>query len=907
MSNSRTVISTLFIILTLTSASCSKSCPDSCSDSENCFTPLVTGGIEGQDPLITDFSIHTVTATTADLTWSYDMDSIGHVDLEPGAVFPGASFVLPTDLHDTVPSTTFTHTAMGLAPNTQYSVMIAGDQRTDVGADGPFQTNAIYNGAFRTLPDTNEGATGNYKLAESSSVKTGIVSIQTGQDESFIFWKSGATEVRGQYMNTSTGTPETWDKWPTTGANNGAQVFNSIGVNGMFSAIPDDTGGVLIGRIDSIDYGIYAASIYNNAGALGASWGAGSGSLVYKGAGVTSSLTMTLTCMVEGIVTGMPQSHNNLIYDNSIPFASVVNGDVVLNESTGLLATVTNKVSGSFLILSGNIISPSNLAYRVGDSSASVLDSIDTELADNMFTDSANWPVGGLVANITQGSPNIGYITAKAPNGPNWDYTINRSISCSTGDSIRYYPHLADGTQSTNYLYRDGENFLSYPVQIGDIAVNLSTGHGGVVSDINYTSNGLLVLSNTTTSYPFSSHAADTFSVVRIPAGCGFITSGRCDGMNGSPAWARQVGRDFVSVGVQAGDILFNIDSQMYAIVTCVAPNNQLNLSNAAFTAAPQNFIVYRQTGDNLNAATFFWIENDNIYGKTVRKSDCYRTYPSALSDSKFTVMDGVQPARNAKSLPAFGATAWVVYELYDQATFRWHVRVKMVSAAGDYIQGGGSSSPGMAICTAANSGITKAMQDGNGGLWVLVNIDATSFMIGHVSRVGVVWTQTFNNARYPDMATIGTNLTAFVYELNSAGYWRVVAFILDSTPTVVLPALAVRSSYNETRQIQMHPRVHSDGSGGMIVSWLETSFYPSVYYTLFAQHFDAAGNRLFGDDRFVGIPVLDNQETADPYAIEHGIVRYNDGAAPNAGVFYWTDQRSAVNPVDIYFQPVAD
>jgi hypothetical protein len=43
-------------------------------------------------------------------------------------------------------------------------------------------------------------------------------------------------------------------------------------------------------------------------------------------------------------------------------------------------------------------------------------------------------------------------------------------------------------------------------------------------------------------------------------------------------------------------------------------------------------------------------------------------------------------------------------------------------------------------------------------------------------------------------------------------------------------------------------------------------------------------------------------------FKIYHAILRYDDGIAPNAGVFFWLDERSAsAGAVDIYFQNVGD
>jgi len=870
-------------------------------------------------PVIDSYKIESITATTAVISWSTDRPSIEHLDIEAGATFGGPSYSTPPDSHNNGSTAySFSHTATGLTSNTEYSIRISADIDQGKGSAATFDTNTTVNAAFRTLPGTTEGITGNYKLAESATEKSGLNIVQISQDESFIIWRDvDNSDIMGQYMDTSAGTPDTWDQWTN---NAGDQIFTSAG---NIEVIDGSNNRVLISREDAGT--IYGAAIYDNTG-LSYDWGSGgTGVTVYNG-GTASNVKMNIG--YSGYVTNLTsatgdQSDMEYIYNSATPFASVGAGDHVITEDALLMyhGTVVNKVDNNFIELSDFVISSGSLNYRIGDDididgDADTANETSDSVGLTIWGDYNSLDLGDIIGNgtnyvsLTTGAPPAVGLVGNPDGVPinAYQYSTNKASGFSNNDAIVSYDYITDGAGETNVIYDSGKDLSS--VNVNDIVVNTSSGEGRKVADTTYGVNGLLIFTGTI----FLSDNTD-YEILRLPDHTNFVASGKVSAVS-----SNQITHS--AGGLTAGNIVYNISTGEYAEVTSVIDASNVVLSSQICSVG-HCFIVF-----TCNSISFVWNRNDgandNIYGKTIDKSDGSILYPDAgNAGTCFTVVDSSSnvDCRKPHIVADLKGNSIVVYEIYNGSD--WDIRAKKISGDGSLLWADPAddiTDDGYAIATNARDDlIIKVIDDGNGGAWVLyTSHDSISRVYAdHMASNGTVNQFVITSAKKPDIVRISSSVIAVVYEyydtVGSDCVMRIYLRRFDNSPASVGSAVHVRSS--SEGYSQLNPEIISDGSGGCIVSWLETKYYPSVYYSLFAEHFDSSvSTRYYGDDTLVSIPVkYDQIQGNDPYGINHVIIRWDDGTAGghDGGVFFWTDERSSTqyppDNIDIYFQNVTD
>lgn len=839
--------------------------------------------------------------------WATDRKSIQHIEIDDAETFTTA---LATK-HDTLIYQNYhSYTFTGLAPNQVYSIRICVDSDNSTPAGGPFDNTYTYNAVIRTIPNETEGTTGNYKLSTALGTPSDIHTVQIDTSTSYVVWNENGTDIKAQFLDSSSGDPNTWDKWTQDGVNifsNGnVGTINTL-LNGTHLIVSRNTSG-----------NIYACSMYNS-GVIGWDWGDdGSGNpdtgiQVYNGAASEARMGFVYSGYVIQITDGTHTADMEYVYDSTAnKFSSVANNDIIMNDDDELpLATVSNKVDDNFLELDLPIITAGNLHYRIGNNALYASGTINPVYSTTEFGDSTYLEIGDILINISQsGNPNA-YIANRqniAVPPPTYLYTVNRDyVNLNTTDNYEVHQLKVNGTASTNILYDPNVVFstLGGGISVNDIVVNLSTGESDIVSSI-YTGNKALVL-NDTSQFIFNVDNTN-YQIFRLPSATNFITSGKPTSIGGNTI--TQTGRNFSTDGVTAGDSIYNIVTQQYTTITNVATDT-LTLHTQIFSATTEIFIIFRNIG--YKGILFTWTESDNIYAKVIDASNGNRLFPDDTDTSYYIITDNSNNARNPYVISDSTGNAIIIYEL-DAGGGNWDISAKKVNGICNFLWADPANDaidPGIQLVTYQTpSGtrlIKKVLPDGSDGAWVLYETNAPSIGLSHINTNGTV--NTFipiNNAGFADMATISATQIMLVYEYYEAGNpARIFARIYNNTPSLVSGPVQV--SVGVVSKSQFYPTITPDGSGGAIIDWLDTRYFPNIYYTIYAQHLDSTLTKLYTSDKFVAIPVKDTQ-SSNPYEITHKILRWDDGGAPNEGIHLWIDERSSTGgEVDIYFQNISN
>ncbi|HOO73227.1 MAG TPA: Ig-like domain-containing protein [Spirochaetota bacterium] len=875
------------------------------AQTDHTFTTVTTS----TDPTVDNYAVTGATDTTVDLEWSTALESIEHVDLQAASTYTAAEI---TD-HDTTLDTDFSATLSGLTPNSLYSMRIAADNESP-GPAGPFDSTTVVNAAFRTLPDTTEGATGDYILSVRNTDKSSIIPVQRDLYESFLIWRDDASDIYGQCIDTSTGAPGAWNQW---GADAGSQVFS---MDGDIDLVDNGDDGVIAVVADSGGE-IYADSIYNNSGTLVRNWAGGPAGLqIYQGSAATPSAALSYSGYVTVIETG--NAETNFIYDETTDFSTIINldaGDYFINEDdASLFTTITSIDSGddSLIVLGDDIITATSQQYRAGDADTTET-ATETRASSgtSIYVNDATLDQNDVITNGTEYTylASGGTVTAFL----DYIYTTGVAVTFNVLDSLTTYDYLRNGTANTDTLYDSTQDF-SANCAANDLVINTVTGESNFISSITGTNHDLLLL-DAGGDFLFDTDG-QAYQVLRLADDTTFIASGYTTAIGALTI--TDTGRDFTAEGAQVGDIVYNTNTgatEQYAMITAInGAGDTLTLSNQVFSAN-RAFVIFRFTG-----VTVAWAESNNLYARTVDRSDGSLIFPTGITGN-FLVTDSGSgyTVQNPHIAADSNGNVFCVYESVEATV---NIRVKKIFCDNEgtnasfvwtgIADANSSTADGLAVAvTARPDYIVKVLHDGEQGVFVLFTSHTTvspytkRVMVAHISGTGTATTFTITNADNPDMALVSSGVVALAYESITVSGPRVMVRRYDSSPAAlgaVIDVQSVTSAYS-----QISPRIAPDGNGGALVSWLESRYYPSIYYTIFAQHFDSGyavpGDQLYGDDRFAGVPVKITQSD-DPYEIEHGILRYNDAADPDAGLFYWMDERAGtVGQVDIYFRNLAD
>jgi hypothetical protein len=826
-------------------------------------------------------SVTAVTSTTATVVWSTDSVSIAHSEIKSGNTFTSPADQIS---HNSSLGVWFTATFTGLTPNTDYSIRINADNDTSKTAAGPFDNVADSSCIIHTPPDSTDGATGNYALSTGGAVRTNLNLSQINDDESFAVWQQGPNSII-QYMNSSSGTADTWDKW-TSG---GETIFSSAGT---LDTISDGSDGVIITRTSGVN--IYANRIRNNSGSMQIVWGnSTTGKSVYTGGAAVSTARAAITYSgyVSTVTSGTASM--NYLYDPSANFSAYTGYHVINETETTRLHSLATSADTSFIETASQIINLSNKNYRIA---SSIVHHTGTEAAassGNFFYSLNTFTVGDIIHAVS-GSDYV-YITAFTPTNT---YTVNPAINAlfGAGASLESFSYAANGTAATNALFNSGSAFPV--INQNDIAMNATTGewdktpasplYAGAAA-----ANRLLLLNNVS---KFVFNTTDPYRVMRLPAPADFIEGGRVSSVSSSDI--TQASRDFIALGVQPGDIVYSPAGSVssyatYAKIVSIPSNDTLRLSRQICSTGDP-FIIFRK-----NMVSFVWSESGSVYISSVGRDDGNSVF------SPVTVNIG--PGTNPFIVSDRAGNGIVVYENGGA------ISAKKVRGDGFVLWTSANIVPATAY-------IKKIQSDSTGGVWILYTSDsahASTAGLAHIGEDGTTdsWhTNLIPDSSNADMTVLDTTHAGVVYELSTpvsgSNYKRIHLNVYASSSLTPSGSSNVQSV--DTAASQLNPRISPDRSlsatGGAIVSWVDTRYASAggSVYTLFAQHFNSSYGLDYSDYTAISVPYKSsNANTADPYAFDQRPVYYTNGAV-NAGLFFWLDGRTASN-MDVYCYPLGN
>ncbi|HPS57379.1 MAG TPA: Ig-like domain-containing protein [Spirochaetota bacterium] len=823
--------------------------------------------------------------TQVTIHWTTDIKSVSHAEIDDAEAFASAV----ETYHSTALVYNHSYTFTGLDRNQVYSFSISTNSDPATLTGGPFNQTLSFNAVIRTTPDASD----NYQLAVNGSDETGLKSCQLNVNQSFLIWKSG-TSVYAQYFDSSSGMADTWDRW----AASGVSLFTAGGIIGIISV--ETTTGVIVSGVNGGD--IYASRIYDSAG-IAYTWGSG-GLQVYDGSAVNARMALTNSVYVTPVTSGIAET--NFIYD-SVKIFSVMgaldSGDHMINEA--ILAgasghtTVSEIYGDNMLLLASDRITSSNFNYRIGD-------------AGTTETATANWSASGTTMTVTNGNLDANDIVTgdskytyiisydDEPFTGYFNYTTALATGFVIGNSLTTYDLITNGTADTNALYDLSRDFSAAGVTTKDIVINTVTGDYDLADTVYADNHDLLILSD---GARFLFDTAQAYSIFRLPTYNHYVTCGTKTTATGSVVTVSGLG-----AAVQAGDMIYRIDTGTYAKITSVS-GSDLTLDTQIFdlNTTSRYFIVYRWT-----AVTFAWDESNNIRGRSVSMADGSLVYPSATLTDSFIITDIAANAQNPYIITSIAGDAIVVYETAGAGS-TWDIRTKKIRSDGTFVWSSALANAynvaGIQVITTAvtpvgsNYLVKNVISDGAGGCWVLYETSSNVIGIAHINSAGTIAGTTVPSADNGRIAAISTTEVILVYETGQPKVIYAKKFNTSATctgTTQVSPGTVSCS--------QLNPRVYADGSGGAIVSWLDMRYFPSVYYSIYTQHLLSNLSRVTpvysAADVFAGIPVRTDQSVS-PYAIDHWMLRWSDGGTYNDGVYFWTDQRNS--NTDIYFQNITD
>jgi hypothetical protein len=828
------------------------------------------------NPSPVSYLVTAVTSNTANISWSTDALSIAHCEIKSGN-----TFTAPADqiAHNSSLGVSFSTTFTGLSPNTDYSIRMNADNDTSLTPVGPFESVLDQGCVIHTLPDTTDGATGNYALSTGGTVRTNLDAVQINDTESYVIWKNSTTSFI-QYLNSSSGTADTWDKW----ASGGEQLFNSAN---NLDIISDGNDGIIVTRSNGAD--IYANRVRNNSGALQFVWGNNTtGTTIYTGAAISKARAAVTYSGYAATVTSGTASMN-YVYDPAASFGAYTGYHIINETDTSRLHALVTAADANFLSTGSQIINLSNKNYRIASSAVNHTgNETAAPSSGNIFYSLNTFTIGDII-HATAGTDYV-YITAFTPAST---YTVNPAINAlfGAGAALESFSYATNGTAATNALYNSTTAFAG--INQNDIVLNMTTGewdktpaspiYGGAAA-----ANHLLLMNN---AAKFLFYTAHPYRIMRLPAPANFVEAGAVTSVSSNNI--TQTSRDFVALGVLPGDIVYaplgSVSAYAtYAKVISIPSNDTLELSRPICVAG-DSFIIFRKT-----MVSFVWSESGNVYMTSAGRDDGVSVFsaPSIFAGTNpFIVSDragnGIIVYENGGAISAKKVRG-------DTITLWTYTGVVPATA---YIK--------------------KVLPDSAGGAWILYTSDSANTGTAGLAHINEDGTTAYasgviGSSSNADMAVLDTTHAGVAYEysttVSGSNYKRVRLNVYTSG--------ALAGSYNvhsaDTTSSQLNPHIGSDRSltttGGALVTWIDTRYSSAEnsVYSLFAQHFNTSYGLGYADYMCITVPYSStNTNAQDPYALVQKPLYYINGAV-KAGLFFWLDGRTPSN-IDTYYYPLGN
>lgn len=351
---------------------------------------------------------------------------------------------------------------------------------------------------------------------------------------------------------------------------------------------------------------------------------------------------------------------------------------------------------------------------------------------------------------------------------------------------------------------------------------------------------------------------------------------------------------DFITAGVQPGDILRNITTAADLQITARTATS-LTLSSGALSAGNVYVIIPKRFA-------VVYANGGNILAKHYRMTDA-----SLVNTAPYSIYNG--PDVMVRPKTSRGAIGNYYVSYFDSSNGNSYAKV--IGGAGAIVTGGVSAIQGILIGAGE---ITKTMSSPDGTSFYVLRKNAAGTNY-YYARYNSILVQQFSDSytasdasfsidsagnsyvAYCDYSTAAKVITVVKYDSSGAVLFS-KTFELYDTVTPVYPQVFIGKVMNVS--------VVPDGNGGAFVSWMDDRYFTIEGYHLVAAHLNAAGNP---DDsslsystgvsnpayigKIMGIPM-----TYSPSDLGSSLLYYNDGGAPFGAVYLWYDYRNGAQEV---------
>jgi hypothetical protein len=537
-----------------------------------------------------------------------------------------------------------------------------------------------------------------------------------------------------------------------------------------------------------------------------------------------------------------------------------------------------------------------------------------------------------------------------------YQINVDWNINFATGTAVTIYNRICDGTADTpptNPLFDNNADFGLDGVIADDWVYNTTD---NTVARVNTALFAVRTRALDLTSNIMAN--GENFTILRFldpfepMLEIGSATSTSAGRLVDSTA-------NFTGSGVVAGDMVYNVTDDTYAVIASVDSATQLTLNRDIFVLN-ENYIVFSsdepliETGyctndpggnlfDDANA-------NFNSANSPVQVGDVVHNNTTGEDGYVVTVNSATQLTLNADIVDAgeryviMQPRLLFVYErggdiygriirLRDGSDYQGLGEISICTAAGaqsnvHVVERGfrGSFNGGAFVVYESGGTIYAKLVDGDGvvpsgaaglgtniGTGTIIDVISESWDMFYIlyrngadiylssinGGLGVDWTRTFLTADDAAMMLSPSYYITIAYSRASQIF--VQQFRWDNvvmyaeSPVVALTPYAYYSNLSITA---------SPSTDGAIISWIDERYFASLGFTVMAQAVDAAGARLWDADSGAGtdydgilIGIPGTWETAD---IDLKALFYNDAASPWGGLFLWFDYRNSI--ADIFY-----
>lgn len=774
---------------------------------------------------------------------------------------------------------------------------------------------------------TNTDSANNSVLTNANDDQNGLVVLQTNGPASYVFWisdQAGNRDVYGQFFDSSGNA--VW------GANGTAIVSHSNNQEGIV-AITDGFIDALVLYRDGNN--LYAKKVYDNSGSLNFSWpdpanDSGDQGILIATIQAGSSYSATLVheqpqIIVSGIAD-MPDDGvaTNLLYDADTDFsiyAWLSNGDLLLTNVAG--------INWNSDTLANQGATPVDIFQYVLKSSYNAnLDSFDFYIADNIsFSGLAD---SGTTTTELRSSTDANFLLVQPGNiihnetdnewglasgAGTWNVSyylipIDRTLtSLGDGDTYRIYTNHSTLLTSEAVINPLWDKDPSAPFNPGttvlenDIVVNENNNSVAATYayvdtiDLSRDTNYALRLTNNIMDN------GDIYSIIRMPAGVTVRAVGYSTGV--ASFTLNDIYADFTGWPVNPGDIVFNIDDNISAMVISVISANQLTLSADIFNATNQKYIIYTKraflvsyidVGNNVMANVFNIADGSLLHSFAVC-TDGINTNPQAISDEAGNAIIFYEKAGTiyAKKITATGQffASWGVNA--DQASDPGRsiltgysivqvAPVKNTGGAGDvYLLAKNSAGTQFRLLRInSNDGTTSFDSTPITGSDPIMAIDSVT---GQINRAIIVYRNTH--------VTGGITY----YHIEARAYRGALLW----GPIIVSSNTA---DYNCVQPV-ITMADNTTAADNFYVSWFDGRHYGTNGYSIYMQRYNATpAAQWAANGIFISFPTSFGYD----YPLLLKLLYYYDGGSPYGVLPLWLDYREySTNATDIYYQKVND